>query len=230
MPGAHRRRADDDAVEQLGIALHREHALAPAGRAAGHVAVRDRAAVEPLGQRLAGERDRAHRGLGEIERGALVGHERGVEHRALVAAVVADHREAAGEGGAVARGDGADRRPDVAVEPAAALEQEAAVPRVGQREREADRVVLAVGALVRVDRALDAAMRGQRLLRPGAPGPAAGRAAEAATCRRGGDRQARADLGAGHGARSARAGVSSCEAPGAAESVSAASGASAAAR
>ena len=112
-------------------------------------------------------------------------------------AVVADHREAAGEGGAVARRDEADRRADVAVEPAAALEQEAAVPLVGQREREADRVVLAVRALVRVDRALDAAMRGQRLLprRDGARGGPRGRSGDMP---RAGDRQARADLGADH--------------------------------
>jgi hypothetical protein len=41
------------AVEQLGIALYCQHAFAPAGRAAGHVALADRPAVEPLRHRLA---------------------------------------------------------------------------------------------------------------------------------------------------------------------------------
>jgi hypothetical protein len=134
---------------------------------------------------------------------------------------VADHREAAGEGGAVARGDEADRRADAAVEPAAALEQEAPVPLVGQRQREADRVVLAVGAFVRVERAFDAADARAAPAAAGA-GPAAGPRG------RGGDMRRAVMVSPGRIARpdhrlAALRRASVCEAPAADDSASPAS-------
>src|SRR5690606_27124096 len=89
MSGAHGRRADNDTVEQLGIALRGEHAFASAGRAAGHVAVADIASVIELGHSLAIDRHRADRSLREVERGALVGHETVVEAGAFVTTVMA---------------------------------------------------------------------------------------------------------------------------------------------
>ena len=95
--------------------------------------MRDIPAVECLRHRLPGEGDRADGSLRKIERCPLIGHEAGVEWlRAAVAAVVADYGEPAGEGGAVTRRHGPDRIVDRAIKAAAALQQEAAVPVIGQ--------------------------------------------------------------------------------------------------
>jgi hypothetical protein len=111
---------------------------------------------------------------------ALVGHERGVEHRALVPAVVADDRKAAGEGrGGSPAATGPIGAPTVPLSPPPPCSRKRPFQSSGKREREADRVVLAVGALVRIERAFDAAIGGQA-----GCGGARGRAGRAARRRR----------------------------------------------
>ena len=73
--------------------------------------------------------DAADRGVGEVQARLLVLHEAGVEAAlALMAGVGADHGEAARQSGTVAGGLAPSGARDRAVETAAALEQEPAVP------------------------------------------------------------------------------------------------------
>src|SRR5690606_3689109 len=94
-----------------------------------------------------------------------------VESGADMAAVRADDGEALREGGFGPGRLSADRLLQSAVEAAAALEQETAVPVVRHVDREADRVVAAVDARAVLEAADDMAMRRQ--------GPRRGRAAAA---------------------------------------------------
>ena len=141
----HRRRADDDAVEVGRIALRHQHALAPAGRAAHEVRVRGGLAVVLREDLLREHGHAADRLVGEVEARLLLRHEGRVEDLPAVAGVGGDDGEAAGERG-IALPRPAERRRHGAVQAAAALEQEAAVPVGGEREREADAVALAVRA------------------------------------------------------------------------------------
>jgi len=87
---------------------------------------------------------------------------RNLEHSAAVAAIRGHDGEAAGERRRVAGGRRANRRRDAAVEAAATLHQQAPVPVVGQRDREADSVRLPVDARAAIDDGIDAAVRRQR--------------------------------------------------------------------
>ena len=82
-----------------------------------------------------------------------------VKRGALVAGVGRDHRKSARQPGVVPGGCAAHRRPDTAVISAAALEQEAVIPVVGQRNGEADTVASPVRASALIDHAVGLAMR-----------------------------------------------------------------------
>ena len=96
---AHRRRADDDAVEVGRMALRHQHPLAPAGRAAHEVRARGGPAVV-LREDLLREHGHApDRLVGEVEARLLLRHEGRVEDLPAVAGVGGDDGEAAGERG-----------------------------------------------------------------------------------------------------------------------------------
>ena len=95
----------------------------------------------------------------EIEHRALIAHECAVEHRvAGMAAVGRDHRVAARDCGHLARRGGTECRIDGAIEAAAALEQEAAVPVIRQCKLEPEAIGDAVHALAQVDHTFDLAV------------------------------------------------------------------------
>ena len=133
------------------MALRHQHALAPAGRAAHEVRVRDGPAVV-LREDLLREHGHApDRLVGEVEARLLLRHEGRVEDLPAVAGVGGDDGEAAGERG-VALPRPAERRRHGAVQAAPALEQEASVPLGGKRQREPDAVAPAVRAGAPVER------------------------------------------------------------------------------
>ena len=155
----HRRRAGDHPVEELWVALRRQHAFAPTGRAAHDIAVMRGLTVIDGDHCLGGGADGRHRMQREIERRALILHECVVEHRiAGMAAVGRNHREAARDRGHLAGRRGTECRIDGAVEAPAALEQEAAVPVIRQCQLEPEPIGDAVHALARIDHALDFAV------------------------------------------------------------------------
>ena len=165
-PRASGGRAGDDAVEIRREALRHHHRLATAGGASHPVAVVRRLAVILLHHLLGDHRDGGIGLVEEVQQRFLVFHERGIEAGALVARIVAHHREARGQRCGVPRCLSAHGRIHAAVETAAALEEEPAIPVPGQRQREADAIRFAIAACTRIDDAIHPAMRGQRGTRP----------------------------------------------------------------
>src|SRR5690606_26897953 len=98
----------------------------------------------------------------EVECSFLVGHEAGVEHRAFVAAVGADNGKAALQGGNATRGLGADGVGEAAIQAAATLEEETAVPVIGHVDGETQRIGTPVDTGATVDLTFEVAMRRQR--------------------------------------------------------------------
>ena len=81
-------------------------------------------------------------------------------YRGLMSAVGRDHGKAARKAGHLTRGLGADRRPDRAIQPTAALKQKPSVPAIGQRDRKADRIGFAVDTDALIDHAIGAQFDG----------------------------------------------------------------------
>ena len=158
---AHRRRADDDAVEVGRIALGHQHALAPAGRAAHEVRVGGGPAVVLRDDLLREHGHAPDRLVGEVEARLLLRHEGRVEDLPAVTGVGGDDGEAAGERG-LAPPRPAERRRHRAVQAAPALEEEPSVPLGGKGQREADAVAPAVRAGAPVERRAQPAVGGQR--------------------------------------------------------------------
>ena len=107
-------------------------------------------------------RHAADGGIREVEVRLLVLHEAAIESAAsLMARIGADDRESAREAGIAACRGAAERRLDGAVQPSAALEQEATVPGLRKRQRESDAVGDARGAGAAIDYTVKAAVRRQ---------------------------------------------------------------------
>ncbi len=82
-----------------------------------------------------------------------------VECGAFVARIGGDDGKSARQSRVVPGGRATHRRPDTAVISAAALEQEAVIPVIGQREGEADAVGFSVRAGALIDHAVGLAVR-----------------------------------------------------------------------
>ena len=121
-----------------------------------------RLAVVPRDHGLGDDGDLRDRLVQKIQRGLLVAKEAAVEHRALVAGVGARHGETACQRGLLSGVLTAVGWLNTAIQSAASLEQEAAVPVRGQCDGEADCIGLAVAAGALIDHAVDAAVGGRR--------------------------------------------------------------------
>src|SRR5690625_1246473 len=129
MPRAHSRRAHHGAVEQHGIALRGQHALAPASRATGNIGMMRYAPVMSARDLLTQLGNLGHGLPGKIERGLLIGHKGRVETvLAFVPAIGGDHRKAPRQCRRVARRVAAKWRVPRAIQPAPAPNEEATVP------------------------------------------------------------------------------------------------------
>src|SRR5206468_2614403 len=133
--GTHRGRAGDDAVEVARVALGHDHRLAAARGAADEVRVIGCFTVVSRHYRLAHGRDLADRLVEEVQRGFLLVEEARVEDLALVPTVGGNDGVAAGQRGLAAGSRAAERKTHVAIQATPALEQESAVPVLGQRYR-----------------------------------------------------------------------------------------------
>src|SRR5690606_37905332 len=154
-------RASDDAVKEVRIALRHDHRFAATGRTADKIRVLGWPAIVLRDDLLADFGDLADGLVEEVQCRFLVLEETRVEVAALVTRISADDGIALGEGGTIASVLRAGRRVHRTIESTAALEQETAVPAVGQRNRKADGIGLVVAADAFVDGALDAAVRGK---------------------------------------------------------------------
>src|SRR6476646_9393239 len=85
-------------------------------------------------------RDAANRLIREVERCLLLALKAPVESRPCVTRIGGDDGETAGKRRRRARGLGAEREGDVAIQPSASLLEKAPVPVVWQIDREADAV------------------------------------------------------------------------------------------
>ena len=163
MPGvrrAHCRRAGDDAVEERRVTLRHQHRLTAAGRAASEVRAIGRFRVMLRDDLFREPGDASHRLIGEVQRRLLLLHEAGVEPvLARVTGVGRDDGKAAEKRRRRARCDCAQWHLHAAVQAAAALKEEAAVPVAGQCERESDAVRLAVSAGSSIEHTIHAAVR-----------------------------------------------------------------------
>src|ERR1700733_11525744 len=90
----------------------------------------------------------------EIKAGLLISEEAAVEHVTFVAAIGSDHGKATRQRGRLTRGLRTRGQGNAAVQPAAALKQETAVPLIWKRKRETDAVRLPVRSGALIDHAL----------------------------------------------------------------------------
>ena len=108
---------------------------------------------------MASLRDASDGDVVEIEAGLLIAEKAAIEHATLVAAIGGHHRKSARQRRRVTSRLRTQRQSDAAVQPAAALKQEASVPLIGQRQSESDPVRFSIRARALVDYAVDAAER-----------------------------------------------------------------------
>src|SRR5580698_5118287 len=98
----------------------------------------------------------------KIEASLLVAEKAAIEAATLVTAVGRDHGESASERRRLTGCLGTQRRSDAAVQSAAALKQESAIPLIGQREGKTNPVRFSIRAFALIDHSIHAAERRKR--------------------------------------------------------------------
>ena len=138
--------------------MRHQHGFAPARGATSKVGMLSRFPVVVRDHLLSDFRHTANRNLRKIDAGLLICIIASVECGAFVARIRGDDGKSPRQCRVAPGGRATHRRPDAAVISAPALEQEAVIPVIRQRERKSDAIGFSVRASALIDHAVGLAV------------------------------------------------------------------------